>query len=139
MHRWIHCFMMSAVIAACDPPTEPLVVDEDIDLSLPLSARANDDLIALEWSVAGSIEGRLGREVFVAIGDPPRPVEKFRLPEYEEQESEIIQCEDDSDGATCTCFGVTSCKSDRWASVCAAGTEDCGLFSCRCEWKQPQK
>ena len=139
MHR-LHYLIIGAALAACDPMSEPLSDAEsvNIDLSLPLSNRPTDDLIALEWSVARMIEAQLDRSVFVATGDPRRPMEKFRLPDYED-ETELIECDDDGSGGSCTCFGVTSCKSDRWASVCTSGTEDCGVFSCSCEWKKPQK
>lgn len=95
-------------------------------------------MIALEWTAAAVIEAQLGREVFVAVGDQPRPIEKFRLPEYDD-ETELIHCEDSGSKSSCSCFGVTICKSSRWASVCAPGTEDCGVISCSCEWKDPQK
>lgn len=139
-HHPILTLTAAAAIAACDPMTEPIAGAEivNVNVSLPLSARPTDDLIALEWAVATMFEARLGRNVFVAVGDPPRPIEKFRLPEYDE-ETELIQCEDGGGGGSCTCLGVTSCKSDRWASVCAPGTEDCGVFSCSCKWKDPQK
>ncbi|MDC0719935.1 hypothetical protein [Nannocystis bainbridge] len=131
--------LTSVVLGACDPEIEPGLEAEivDVDASLPLAARPSDDFIALEWSLAAKIDAQLGRDAFVGIGEPPRPIEKFRLPEYED-ETELVHCEDNGK-ASCFCFGVTSCKSARWASVCAPGTEDCGIVSCTCDWKPPQK
>lgn len=134
-------FITATALGACDALAEPICKAElaEVDVSLPLAAPPTDDFIALEWRLAAMIEDKLGRDVFVGVGDPPRPIEKFRLPEYDD-ETELVHCEDTGDKpASCFCFGVTSCKSDRWASVCKPGTEDCGVVSCTCGWKEPQK
>lgn len=133
-------FTLLAGLFACDIDDDAQLTELEaeftrVEAELPRGTVQPDTLVALEWQYAAFLEAKLGRELFVAVGDPPRPLEKFRLPEYEDEDELIVYT--DTDKPTCTCYGITSCKSKRWASVCAPNTENCGQFSCSCGWKEP--